>query len=65
MKNDFTGLEFLTTVSFEKSYKRLKKKYLSLTDDLKKFKLSFSENPQLGVDLGSGFRKVRMNIRLF
>jgi hypothetical protein len=63
MKNDFTELEFFTTLSFEKSYKRLKKKYLSLTDDLKKFKLSFSENPQLGVDLGDGFRKVRIAIQ--
>jgi hypothetical protein len=63
MKNDFTDLEFLTTLSFEKSYKRLKKKYRSLTNDLRKFQSSFSENPQLGVDLGSGFRKVRVAVQ--
>jgi mRNA-degrading endonuclease RelE of RelBE toxin-antitoxin system len=63
MKNNFTELDFLTTSSFEKSYKRLKKKYLSLTDDLNKFKSSFSENPQLGTDLGDGFRKIRIAIQ--
>ncbi|MDR2651966.1 MAG: type II toxin-antitoxin system RelE/ParE family toxin [Prevotellaceae bacterium] len=63
MKDNFTELEFLTTLSFEKSYKRLKKKYVSLANDLKNFKSSFSENPQLGTDLGGGFRKVRISIQ--
>jgi mRNA-degrading endonuclease RelE of RelBE toxin-antitoxin system len=56
-------LEYITTLSFEKSYKQLRKKYTSLTNDLKKFKLLFSENPKLGTDLGGGFRKVRISIQ--
>jgi hypothetical protein len=56
-------MEFLTTLFFERSYKRLKKKYLSLPNDLANFKSSFSDNPELGADLGNGFRKVRISIQ--
>ncbi|MDR0575206.1 MAG: addiction module toxin RelE [Tannerella sp.] len=39
------------------------KKFPSLSSDYQKFETSFSENPQLGVDLGDGFRKVRIAIQ--
>jgi hypothetical protein len=36
---------FYTTKEFEKEYKRLSRKYPSLKDDLKKFKVDFIDNP--------------------
>jgi hypothetical protein len=56
-------IEFIPTTTFEKSYKRLKKKYISLTGDLRKFKNEFSENQELGIDLGGGYRKIRLAIQ--
>ena len=54
---------FIPTTKFEKSYKRLKKKYLSLKTDLEEFKKDYTENPEIGVDLGGGFRKIRVAIK--
>ena len=47
---------------FAKDVKRLAKKYKSLVSDLKVFISELQENPDLGVDLGHGVRKVRMSI---
>ena len=46
-----------TTKSFDKEIKRLGKHYASiaLLDEL-------AQNPRLGIDLGSGLRKIRMQI---
>jgi hypothetical protein len=55
--------EFIPTPSFERSYKRLKKKYISLKTDLESFKKEYNENPNLGRDLGGGFRKIRVAIK--
>ncbi|MDR2232550.1 MAG: type II toxin-antitoxin system RelE/ParE family toxin [Tannerella sp.] len=54
---------FLPTPTFEKSYKRLKKKYDSLKSDLEVFKKEFNKNPELGESLGGGFRKIRIAIK--
>jgi len=54
---------FLPTPTFEKSYKRLKKKYRSLKSDLEEFKKEYNENSDIGDDLGGGFRKVRVAIK--
>ena len=54
---------FIPTPTFEKSYKRLKKKYISLKTDLEDFKKEYNENPNIGSDLGKGFRKVRIAIK--
>jgi mRNA-degrading endonuclease RelE of RelBE toxin-antitoxin system len=54
---------FLPTPTFEKSYKRLKKKYLSLKSDLEDFKKEYNENPDIGRNLGGGFRKIRVAIK--
>jgi hypothetical protein len=54
---------FIPTPTFEKSYKRMKKKYLSLKSDLEVFKQEYNENPSLGSDLGGGFRKIRLAIK--
>ncbi|MDR2937567.1 MAG: addiction module toxin RelE [Prevotellaceae bacterium] len=53
---------FIPTTTFERSYKRLKKKYPSLSSDLKEFEAQLIQNPKAGVDLGGRFRKVRVAI---
>lgn len=47
---------------FEKEAKRLGKRYPSLKDDLRALQKEILSNPQLGVDLGGGLRKIRMKI---
>ena len=54
---------FIPTPTFEKSYKRLKKKYYSLKTDLEEFKKEYNDNPDIGDDLGGGFRKIRVAIK--
>ena len=47
---------------FSKDVKRLAKKYKSLGSDLKILLSEINNNPELGVDLGHGVRKVRLAI---
>jgi hypothetical protein len=47
---------------FKKEVKRLAKKYRSLKNDLEVLQEELLANPQTGVDLGGGLRKVRMAI---
>jgi len=56
-------INFIPTPKFKKSFKRLYKKYPSLKEDYEVFKKEFTENQEMGDDLGGGFRKVRMSIR--
>jgi len=55
-------IEIITTPEFDKEYKRLKKKYRSLPDDLANLEEELIKNPNLGIDLGNNFRKIRMAI---
>ena len=54
---------FIPTLTFEKSYKRLKNKYHSLKTDIEDFKKEYNANPDIGDDLGGGFRKIRIAIK--
>ena len=47
---------------FKRQFKRLAKKYRSLLTDFEAFVQALEDNPQQGVDLGHGVRKVRMPI---
>ena len=47
---------------FQKSFKRLKKRYHSLPDDFKNLLLSLQADPYQGVELHDGMRKVRLSI---
>lgn len=47
---------------FVRQFKRLKKKYKSLTNDYAIFLASLKENAMQGADLGNGIRKLRMPI---
>lgn len=51
-----------TLTDFDKSFKRLSKKYGSLGKDLKELLLQLQENPQLGRSLGNNFFKIRLKI---
>ena len=54
--------EFYSTQEFIKELKTLSKKYKSLKDDVKKLQEEFVANPNLGIPLGDGLRKIRLNI---
>ncbi len=46
---------------FNRAFKRLKKRYHTLPDDIKRLLTSLVENPKQGVELYNGMRKVRVN----
>ena len=46
---------------FDRAFKRLKKRYRSLPQDVIKLMKSLVENPEQGVELYNGMRKVRLS----
>jgi mRNA-degrading endonuclease RelE of RelBE toxin-antitoxin system len=54
---------FELTEDFKKEFKPLLKKYPSLKKDFENLSNSISENPQQGVNLGEGFKKIRIDIK--
>ena len=56
-------IEIELSSDFEKDYKRLKKRYRSLTSDLDLLKSDLKENPNIGKDLGNGIHKIRLSIK--
>ena len=54
---------FDTLEDFDREARRLSKHYASFKKDLTELIEELAENPMMGVDLGRGFRKVRMKIR--
>ena len=46
---------------FDRAFKRLKKRYRSLPEDVKKLLVSLIENPQQGAELYNCMRKVRIS----
>lgn len=55
-------MEIIATSAFIKSAKRIAKKYRSFNDDYQNLVTELENDPKMGVDLGEGFRKVRMAI---
>ena len=53
---------FVTSVDFERHFKRLLKKYPSLRKDVSELMKQLRQNPTMGDDLGNNTRKVRMAI---
>lgn len=47
---------------FRRQAKRLAKKYKSLANDLARFQQELQDNPFIGVDLGDGKRKIRLQV---
>lgn len=56
-------IEIVTSLVFDKQYKRLKKKYSSLKGDLLLLEKELEDNPQLGISLGGNVRKIRVAIK--
>ncbi len=55
-------MKVLATKTFIKSAKAIAKKYRSFNSDFQNLVGELENNPAAGVDLGNGFRKVRMAI---
>lgn len=55
-------MKTVVTPTFLKEAKRLSKKYASFRDDLARFTASLVQNPEQGVLLSHGYRKIRMSI---
>ena len=55
-------MEIIATLPFLKSAKPLAKKYKSFNEDYKELIKELTANPKMGIDLGEGYRKVRMAI---
>ncbi|HBK31926.1 MAG TPA: hypothetical protein DDZ96_04140 [Porphyromonadaceae bacterium] len=53
---------FEITDDFAKELKALAKKYASIRSDILKLQQSIIENPEQGIELGGGFRKIRFSI---
>ncbi|MEI6050435.1 MAG: type II toxin-antitoxin system RelE/ParE family toxin [Bacteroidota bacterium] len=58
-----SNIIFTITDEFEREFIRLKKKYRSLSDDIKQCKSEIEQNPDIGIDLGSNLRKIRFSIK--
>lgn len=56
-------IEFYYTPEFLKSAKVLSKRYRSFPDDLKRLRDDIVKNPEQGIDLGYGVRKLRMAVK--
>ncbi len=56
-------INIFATATFEKEFKHLKKKYQSLNDDILNFENMLLNNPDLGIDLGGGLRKIRISVK--
>lgn len=54
---------FNYTVEFHRQAKRLAKRYHSLADDLDALQHLLMENPDIGVSLGGGKRKIRLGVK--
>lgn len=56
-------IEIITTPTFDREFKRLKKKYSSLPGDLEAFESELLDGSNIGVDLGGNIRKVRVAVK--
>jgi hypothetical protein len=61
--NFWMKFEIITTPTFDKEFKRLKKKYNSLPNDLEIFEKELLGNTNIGIDLGGNIRKVRVAVK--
>jgi mRNA-degrading endonuclease RelE of RelBE toxin-antitoxin system len=53
-------VQFKTTRTFTRAFKRLKKKYRDLDKDIERLRSALIENPTAGISLGTGFYKIRL-----
>ena len=58
-----TGIKIIYSPIFIKKAKQLKKKHLSLVNDLAQLELTLTNNPKTGTDLGNGIFKIRLAVK--
>ena len=56
-------IKIQVTEIFAKKIKKFSKKHPSLKEDLKNLIEELEKNPNLGTDLGNGFRKIRFAVK--
>lgn len=56
-------IEIITTPTFDREFKRLKKKYSSLPNDLAVLESKILDNSIIGIDLGGNIQKVRIAVK--
>lgn len=56
-------MRIVFTTDFKTTYKRLKRKYASFDADFRSLMRSLNENPEQGVELFDGIRKIRLNVK--
>ena len=56
-------MRIVFTSDFKTAYKRLKKKYASFDTDFRTLMRSLTDQPEQGVELFDGIRKIRLNIK--
>lgn len=56
-------ITFNYTEEFYRQLKRLAKRYRSLADDLDALQHELMDNPNIGVSLGGGKRKIRLGVK--
>ena len=56
-------VRFNYTEEFYRQLKRLAKRYRSLADDIDTLQHELTENPDAGVSLGGGKRKIRLGVK--
>lgn len=56
-------VKFNYTEEFYRQLKRLAKRYRSLADDLDALQHELMDNPNIGVSLGGGKRKIRIGVK--
>ena len=56
-------ITFNYTIEFLRQAKRLAKRYHSLADDIHQLQCELLENPEIGVSLGGGKRKIRLGVK--
>ena len=54
---------FNYTEEFLRQAKRLAKRYYSLADDINVLQFELMENPEAGISLGGGKRKIRLGVK--
>lgn len=56
------SVKIIHSKTFERNIKQLAKRYKSLQSDLEAFENDLIKNPNLGIELGKGLRKIRLAI---
>ena len=56
-------IDIITSPTFDREFKRLKKKYSSLPSDLVTFENGLLDGSNIGTDLGGNIRKVRVAVK--